>query len=68
MNKIINYIKNNYNFYILIGLMLAFHFVSAEAFLIGVLVLSVFYLCLDMIINKHFPINKKYMIIIPLII
>lgn len=68
MNNIINYIKNNYNFYILIGLTLAFHFVSAEAFLIGVLVLSAFYLCLDMIINKYLPLNKKYIIIIPLIL
>lgn len=63
MNNIINYIKNNYSFYILIGLMLAFHFVSAEAFLIGVLVLSIFYLLLDLIVNKHFPLNKKYLML-----
>lgn len=66
--KLINYIKNNYNFYILIGLTLAFHFVSAEAFLVGVLILSLFYICLDMIINKHIPLNKKYILIIPLIL
>ncbi len=66
--KLINYIKNNYNFYILIGLTLAFHFVSAEAFLIGVLTLFLFYLFLDMIINKHIPLNKKYFITIPLLI
>ena len=68
MNNIINYVKNNYNFYILIGLTLAFHFVSSEAFLIGVIILSVFYLCLDMIINKHIPLNKKYIMIIPLLL
>lgn len=68
MKKTINYIKKNYNFYILIGLTLAFHFVSSEAFLIGILILSVFYMFFDMIINKHFPINKKYIIIIPLLL
>jgi len=66
--KLINYIKNNYNFYILIGLTLAFHFVSAEAFLVGILILSLFYICLDMIINKHIPLNKKYILTIPLIL
>lgn len=66
--KLINYIKENYNFYILIGLTLAFHFVSAEAFLVGVVILSLFYICLDFIQNKHIPLNKKYIMIIPLLI
>lgn len=68
MNKIVDYIKNNYCFYILFGLTLAFHFVSAEAFLIGVVFLSLFYILLDLITNKKNPLDKKYIIIIPLLL
>ena len=36
MYKTIDYLKNNYNFYILLRLTIAFHFVSGEVFLIAI--------------------------------
>lgn len=68
MFKIIKYIENNYKFYLLIALTLAYHFVSSEAFLVGVAIIFCFFLLLDFIQNKKIPINKLFIITIPLIL
>ena len=68
MLKIVKYIENNYKFYLLMALTLAYHFVTSEAFLIGVTILFCFFIFLDFVQNKKLPINKLFIITIPLIL